>query len=482
MTRTATLVTIAALLFGALSVWALERQRTGLIAETTDIEGTPVTIWRLDPARPAPLAVIAHGYAGSRQMMEPIALSLAHAGFAAASFDFLGHGRHGAPITADVTMIEGATAQLVAQTRQIAQTLLARPDLNGPAALIGHSMATDIVIRAAEGLGPVAGVIAISMYSDAVTPEHPQRLLVISGETEYRLREVALDRVRQVDPTAEEGDLATSGVVTRQAVSAPWVGHVGVLYASNTLDAVQGWLGTGAQTASGRGLWITALLGAIVALAWPLSRLIPQQTPAPPPGRATIWRAILLAPLPALGATLVLPAGPMGLSGFAGLAGFFGIWGAMQLAVLWRSGTWQPLFSVPAGALLLAWGLGVFAVALDHYGAAFLPVGMRLWVMGLLLVGTLPFCVADAALARGFSWPQWMVSRALIVATLLGAMVLTPGLATTFTVLPVLVLFWVVYGLAARWLSARAGAEGPGLALGIILAWAIAASTPLIGA
>ena len=56
-----------------------------------------------------------------------------------------------------------------------------------------------------------------------------------------------------------------------------------------------------------------------------------------------------------------------------------------------------------------------------------------------------------------------------------------PGtLGLSFSVLPVLVLFFVVYGTMGRALD-RGGADATsvGVALGICLAWAIAASTPL---
>ena len=61
-------------------------------------------------------------------------------------------------------------------------------------------------------------------------------------------------------------------------------------------------------------------------------------------------------------------------------------------------------------------------------------------------------------------------------------MLLAPRLGIAFTVLPVMVLFWCVYGLAGRWVAARTGPATSGLALGLILAWAIAASTPLVAA
>ena len=133
-----------------------------------------------------------------------------------------------------------------------------------------------------------------------------------------------------------------------------------------------------------------------------------------------------------------------------------------------------------AFGLLLIWGLCLFAPLLDHYGAAFIPTGPRLRIMGLLLIGTIPFCVADALLVSRTGLAVGLAQRMLPLATLLGAMVLSPGLGVAFTVIPVMVLFWLVYGLAARWVRHRSDPWSTGVALGIILAWSIAASTPMV--
>ncbi|MBJ3764514.1 alpha/beta fold hydrolase [Maribius pontilimi] len=474
-----------ACLAALVAVVMLERQRTGLTVETLQLADSPVTVWRQATGGTGPLVVVAHGYAGSRQMMQPIAISLARAGFVVAAFDFYGHGRNDRPMAADITSLDGATAQLVDQTIAITQAGRSLPGVTGPTALVGHSMATDIVIRAAERMDDVAGVVAISMYSDAVDPQSPERLLVVSGAWEGRLREVALDRVRQVDPDADEGETVTSEGVARRAVAAPRVGHVGVLYSPTTLRETRDWIATAMQRpVSGAPAsvspWLALLLASIVAIAWPLAGLLGPVAPARSLGGRTAFVAVTAPVVPALAAATILPAGALGLSAFGSLAAFFGVWGGVQLIVLWWSG-WRPsALHLPGIALLLLWGLALFAPALDRYGAAFVPTGTRLPVMVLLGLGTIPFCLADALIARASGWLAWLGLRLLPIVTLFAAMLITPRLGVAFTVLPVLVLFWLVYGLAGRWVRARTGPETSGLALGLILAWALAASTPLV--
>ena len=485
MRRAPVLLAAAALLVAAAALLRLETAApAGVLVRDAELAGAPATVY-LDVSSPGPLVLVAHGYAGSRQMMRPISLALSRAGFTVAAFDFHGHGRHPLPMDADVTSIEGATAQLVAQTVAVGEAALALPGVDGPPSLLGHSMATDVVIRAAPALD-AAAVVAVSMYSEAVTPEAPARLLIVSGASEGRLRDVARAAVRQVAPV-DEGETARAPGVLRRAVAAPLVGHVGVLYSPATLAEATAWIAaaTGRAPTAAQAPYVlplAALLAGVVALAWPLSRLVPAvpATPPVPLPRRTVLLALLLPVPAAVAAAALVPEGALGLSAFGGLAAFLAAWGAVQGAVLWRAGRRLPPPGWGAAALYLAWALA-FALALDRFGAAFVPTGPRLPVLALTLAGTLPFLAADALLTRGARPPLRLAARALPLAALLGAMLLQPRLGIAFTVIPVTVLYWLVYGTAARAFAGRAGAAMP-VALALVLAWAVAASTPLVAA
>ena len=74
--------------------------RAGLtVAPLADTGTTPATLYLRDAGGPAPVVVVAHGFAGSRQLMESFALTLAQAGYVVASFDFQGHGRNPVPMS-----------------------------------------------------------------------------------------------------------------------------------------------------------------------------------------------------------------------------------------------------------------------------------------------------------------------------------------------------------------------------------------------
>jgi hypothetical protein len=100
--------------------------------------------------------------------------------------------------------------------------------------------------------------------------------------------------------------------------------------------------------------------------------------------------------------------------------------------------------------------------------------------MGGLMFGTIPFCLADALQVARSGPVAALVQRLLPLATLLCAMFISPSLGIAFTVLPVMVLFWLVYGSASRWVRARSDPWSTGLVTGVILAWSVAASTPLV--
>jgi pimeloyl-ACP methyl ester carboxylesterase len=109
---------------------------------------TPATLYQ-QPGSDGPLVVVAHGFAGSRQLMQAYSLTLAQSGYAVFAFDFEGHGRNPVPMSGDVNAIEGTTQRLVDQTLRV---LAAGRDLPGAGpgvALLGHSMATHIIARAA---------------------------------------------------------------------------------------------------------------------------------------------------------------------------------------------------------------------------------------------------------------------------------------------------------------------------------------------
>jgi dienelactone hydrolase len=485
-------VLVIALALAALSIVMLERGRGGVTATPMTVGTTPATIWQLPAAAPAPVVIIAHGFAGSRQLMDSFALSLAQAGYIAVSFDFQGHGRNPVPMSGDVTRVEGTTLVLMDELARVTDAALALPGADGRVALLGHSMASDIVVRQAIRDPRVQATVAVSMFSLAVTADQPQNLLVIAGVGEGMLAAEALKALHLTDPTATfgqtVGDPATGPA--RRAVTAPRVEHVGVLYSPTSLRESRAWLDASFGRTSDaalypRGGWIALLLVSTVALGWPLAALAQRlRAPAPPlklpPKR--FWAAALIPPL--VTPLLLWPFDTRFLPVLVAdyLALHFLLMGALTLLIA------RPAIRLDRASLALAlpvaaFGILVFGTVLDRYVASFWPTPERFTIIAAMAVGAIPFMLADATLAEGGRAPLYrtLAIRTLALASLGLAVALDPErLFFLLIILPVILLFFLLFGTAGGWIgraSHRPAAAGIGL--GLFLAWALGVTFPL---
>ena len=474
-------------MLAALALWQLEAQRAGLEISTRTVGETPVT--RIaQPGSDGPVVVVAHGFAGSRQMMQAYGHDLARAGYRVWAFDFLGHGRHPRPMSGDVESIDGTTRLLIEQTRAVVDAALAAEGWQGEVALLGHSMATDIIIRTAIDDPRIGPVVAISAFSKAVTATAPDTLLLITGAWEPGLRGFARDAVAMVDRRLGEGETARAGDVIRRAVVAPLAEHVAVLHSRAGRAEAVGWLDAAYGRASdiavrATGPWFLALMAAIVALAAPLSRSSAGARAPPVPGALSLGRFALVVGLPALLAPLLAVQVetrllPVLVADY--LALHLAIYGLCQLALCggWGDG---PRACAPSRCWRCwLWGLGVFGFALDRYGANFWPTPERLMIIAALTCGALPFMLGDALLARGAAlWQRITARLGFLLSLALAVLLDTERLFFLAMIAPVILLFFLIFGLMGRWVAARAGAASAGVALGLILAWALGVSFPL---
>ena len=480
------LVLVLAGLLACAAIWQLEAQRAGLDISTRSVGDTPVTR-HAQPGADGPVVVVAHGFAGSRQMMQAYAQDLARAGYRVWSFDFEGHGRHPRPMSGDVESLDGTTRMLVEQTRAVVEAAKDREGWDGAVALLGHSMATDIIIRTALAEPRVGPLVAISAFSQAVTGTEPQNLLLISGAWEPGLRGFARDAVAMVDAGAGEGETVRADGVVRRAVVAPLAEHVAVLHSRAGRAEAVAWLDAAYERQSdvairATGPWLMALMFSIVALAWPLARLLPDRAPsAADPLRAGRFALVVLVPAvlaPLLAVQVDTSVLPVLVADY--LALHLAVYGALQLAILWWLGRHPGRLHPIAILALLVWGLGVFGLALDRYGANFWPTPERMAIIAALALGALPFMLADAVLTRAAPLWQRLTARIVFLMSLAIAVLLdTERLFFLAMIGPVILLFFLIYGLMGRWAAVRAGAASAGVALGLILAWALGVSFPL---
>jgi len=496
-------VALAALGAVLLGLRHLGAERAGLAVEQVTIATTPATLYRPAAGPPAPAVVIAHGFAGSRQLMQSFSLTLARNGYLAIAFDFRGHGRNPLPLTGDVTEETGATRTLLDELAGVIAFARGHPAGDGRVALIGHSMASDIVVRAGVADPGIAATVAVSMFTEAATATLPRNLLAITGEWEGFLRAEALETVAlATDAPAEEGVTygdPAAGTARRAAVAAG-VEHVGVLFSRDSMEEALGWLdATFARSGGGhlsvRGPWIVMLLGSIVALGWPLARLLPRLAVPPAGGAPSGWRALSWRiAVPALLTPLLLwpvETGVLPVLVADYLALHFALYGLIVTAILWRDGRLSrpgPGRALRIACAALAVGaltLGGFGAALDGHVASFFPTPARAWLILMLLIGTLVYMLSDEWLTRGPAAPRgaYAVSKLAFLASL--ALAVALDLETLFfliIILPVILLFFLIYGLVSGWVWRATGHPGvAGLANAVAFAWALGVTFPLLG-
>lgn len=485
------LLCLAATIAIGASLFKLEQARNGIEIDAFYVGQTPVTRYRL-PETDAPIVVVAHGFAGSTQIMQAYSLTLAQAGYEVLAFDFEGHGRNSVPMSGDVTSIDGTTRLLVLQTSTIIKAVRQMDNAVNGIALLGHSMATDVLLRALiaeqEAGNSIETMVGISMFSEVVNESTPSSLLIINGQWEKRLREPALAQLQLLDPDAGEGESVTKNGVVRRVVVAPNMEHVGVLYSEAAISEALMWLNLtfnrdSMQTPVRMGGWILLLLLGIVLLFKPLVSLLPTtharypEIPAPRYWAAIVLPAIvtpLLALLPGTSFLPVLVADYLMLH--------LGVYGLLQLLLI---RTWPAVSvkaSVYAALVLIFWGVVIFGVSLDRYAASFLPTAGRLNIIIVLSVSAVVFMLADAMVTgagRGRLSRRLVARMALFVSLAAAAFIDSERLIFLVLILPVLLVFYLIYGLMGRWVAQRCGVLASGLGLGVCLAWALGVSFPL---
>ena len=487
------------------ALWNLDRAGAGISEASVTIGDTPATVFRPPSDDPAPVVVIAHGFAGSQQLMRSFALTFARNGYIAVTFDFAGHGRNPTPLGGSITDEDGATKALVAETARVAA--FARGLGDGRLAVLGHSMASDIVVRFAQGTPDIAATIAVSMFSPVVTATSPANLLVIVGDWEGGLKTEALRAVslatapEQAQPGVTYGDPA-SGTGRRAAFSAH-VEHASVLFSQDSMSEALGWLdrtfGTqrnGPPALDARGLWIMLLIAGVVLLARPFSTLLPRVA-VPPAGAGLGWGRfwiVLLVPMIATPLLLrVLPTQFLPVLVADYLVAHFAMYGLIAtlcLVLLARRGPPRVPSAVSWGALAAAaiafigFGFAALVWPIDSFVTSFVPGPERILLVWAMLAGTLLFFLSDEWLTRGQGAARggYAASKLAFLISLAFAVALDfERLFFLLIIVPVIVLFFLVYGLFSRWAYRQTGHPFvAGIANAVAFAWAIGVTFPLL--
>ena len=368
------------------------------------------------PARPAPSSSSRMASPAQGGSCRSFALTFARNGYVAATFDFPGHGRNPTPLTGDLEHVEGATRVLVAETAKVAAAVRGLGD--GRLAVLGHSMASDIVVRFAESDPDVAATIAVSMFSPAVTRTAPKNLLVIVGDWEGFLKTEALRAVSLATAPAAPEPGVTYGAIGegtgRRVAFSPHVEHASVLFSQASMREALAWLDqtfgvvrSAPPAIDDRGPWILALLAGIVALARPLSTLLPAVA-IPKTGAGLGWRRLpALLAIPMVATPILLRFAPthfLPVLVADYLAVHFAVYGLIAaIALFWArrfgGGAARAAVSIPALAAaaiaITAYGFVALVWPIDSFVTSFVPGRERITLVAALMIGTALYFLSD---------------------------------------------------------------------------------------
>ncbi|MBK1703958.1 alpha/beta hydrolase [Halochromatium glycolicum] len=524
----AALVAIVLMLVGLLRLGTTDQ---GLTTEHSTLPEAPLTVYEPIDVDQAPIVVIAHGFSGSRQMMQPFALTLARNGYTVVSLDFPGHGANPRPLEGAIGAPRRAQILLDALAA-VVDYAAALPQYDGRLALLGHSMAGDIAVRYASTEAetdpasmppqsePTSGrpdrigvdaLVAVSPYlSQELGPyqpgESPANMLFIYGAWEpemiHQQGREAVAAVAGLPPDQVAAGVTYGGQQSgsaRRLVIADAVEHIGVLYSQQSLEAALSWLNQvfdhqGSGWVDRRGLWLGLYFLGVILLAWPLSRLLPRVSPQPL-GAGLEWRRLLpVAALPALFTPLILRPVPSDFLSIAiadYIALHFAVYALLSgiALVLWgkRPKAERPQSSLSALIIALVAVIVyltlTIALPTDRYVAAFLPDPHRVLILIVLLTATALWFSIDEWITRGEGAARgaYAFTKGLFLASLMLAVALDLGqLFFLVIIIPAILILFIVFGLFSGWIYRRTGHPLVGaLTNALIFAVAITASFPI---
>jgi pimeloyl-ACP methyl ester carboxylesterase len=455
----------------------------GLVVRTFQVDDLPLRYMAAEGATAVPGILIAHGFAGSQQLMLGYGYVLAQAGYGVILWDFDGHGANPRPLDREGNALQQNIATAY-------DTLIAQPEIDaGRTALLGHSMGSGAVMTAAiEQPERYRAVVAVSPTGAEVSPERPPNLLLQAGEWEARFVENARDLLARAG--GENDDVA--GGRARAFLLIPRVEHITILFNPLSHTAALDWFNrtfeqeTARPYTDRRMVWYGLHLLGWLLLVTAVSPLLANPRPPQAGQLRGLWYGLGLLLAPFLAALLLAVLSRMlDLSTMGGLlvGGALGLW-FWLFGLVWLVAGFRP--RRPDGQAIL-WGLLLFALLWLAFGAmahlTWLPWWLgpeRLLRWPLLAVACLPWNLAAGLVQQGaapwsrFYW--WFGQSSLIIMGLIVTIAFTPALGFIMLTLPVipvvLALMSVIGGAVDRpWAYAIGNA--------LFFGWMITAVFPL---
>jgi pimeloyl-ACP methyl ester carboxylesterase len=417
----------------------------GLVVRTFEDDGVPLRYMAAEGATAVPGILIAHGFAGSQQLMLGYSYVLAQAGYGVIMWDFDGHGANPRPLDREGEALRQNIATAY-------ETLIAQPEVDASRiALLGHSMGSGAVMAAAvEQPELYRAVVAVSPTGAEVSPERPSNLLLQAGEWETRFVDNARDLLARAGD--ENDDLA--GGRARSFLLVPRAEHITILFNPLSHTAALDWFNgtfdheTRRPFSDRRMIWYGLHMVGWLLLVTAVSPLL-ASSDTPRPGQLrSLWYGLGLLLAPFVAAFLLALLGRMmELSTMGGLlvGGALALW-FWLFGLVWLAAGFRPRW--PDGKALL-WGLLLFGLLWVTFGAmaqlTWLPwwlIPERLLRWPLLAAACLPWNLAAGLVQQGAApWPRfywWFGQSSFIIMGLVATIFLVPALGFVMLLLPVI--------------------------------------------
>ncbi|PPS43194.1 alpha/beta fold hydrolase [Chroococcidiopsis sp. TS-821] len=471
---------ILSILLISLSWWGIIAARSGLTLRAMESDRIPLLYLAPQQAQAVPGVLIAHGYAGSKQLMLGYAHVLARAGYATMLWDFDGHG-------ANPNRFQHFDLQ---QNLNVAlRALREQPEVDSTRlALLGHSMGSGIVMAAGiDQVDTFAATIAISPTGADVTSQAPRNLQLQAGSWEGRF----IANAQRLLAASGGTNFDFAAGTARELAIVPNAEHITILFNDVSHQAALRWLNATfnqfnpTEYVDRRMGWYGLhLLGWLLLLSVVASKIVRRKPHSKKVRSVKRWGGLLLAPfVAAIALTLLNQSVELTSLGGLQVGGAVGLWfavaGITWLALLARlpRPTWR----------MAGLGLMLFALLWIAFGAMaqvvwlqwwLIPTRLQLWLP--LSIACLPWFLASGLAQQGisgrarFGW--WFAQSAILIGGFLLTLNFLPQLGFMFLLLPlfpplIAVLSFVVALVDEVWSSALASA--------LFFGWILAAGFPL---
>lgn len=508
--RRVVIATVLGAIVLVISMVGLAQAQDGGSVRATTVNGVPVRLYSTGEQSPA--VVVAHGFSGSAQIMDPLARGLMRSGLTVVTFDFPGHGANAAPLSATAAERDSRGDVLQTALGDVVAWAAAQPEVDaGRLSLLGHSMGAGAVIEYAVAApsATVRATVTLSLPSaagiPAGQPEVPPNLLLLFGSLESsRFADAALQGVQAGYPEAvlgqRYGDAAAGNA--RQAQAIPGVEHIGILFSPSTLDATVAWLGPALGVGLAPASMAPVLLWALLALVAGGLLLVPVarvglgaatgQSFAGVRGRDVLVAVGTASVVASLAAWVAMPLSdriPLAVGGY--VATWFLVAGAGAAGCWlwrWRDSAGWPVITIRSivGALAAtALASAVVVIPGSMSWTPFAVVGARAWLLPVIAAAFAAYFAADELLVRRASLARRLglalVNRLIAVTVILASIPLLGAPGFLVLLLPLMVVFLLVLaGYAAVVSRFRHGYLAAVLVQAVPLALLVATTFPLV--